>query len=88
MKGKLTSLRLVISTIGGEFVNTAIFFTFGLWGFLPMDVLIQSIIVGTLLKTAVEILLLPITLKIISTVKKVENIDHYDTNTNFNPFKF
>ncbi len=87
-KGTLTSLRLVVSTIAGEGVNTAIFFTFGLWGFLPLDVLIQSIILGTLLKTAVEIVLLPATLRVIKYVKKVENIDHFDTDTNFNPFKF
>ena len=87
-QGRYISLRLVLSTLGGQFVNTFIFFTFGLWGILPIEALVKSIILGTILKTGVEIIALPLTLRLIQWVKKVEGIDHYDTDTNFNPFKF
>jgi uncharacterized integral membrane protein (TIGR00697 family) len=86
-KGRYLRLRLVLSTLAGQFVNTAAFFIFGLWGILPVDALVSSILFGTMLKTAVEIVMLPVTVCVINKVKKIEGIDHYDVKTDFTPFK-
>ncbi len=86
-KGKYLSLRLVLSTLAGQFVNTLVFFVFGLWGILSFDNLVSSILLGTVFKTAIEVLMLPVTISLIKKVKQIEGVDHYDTGTNFTPFK-
>lgn len=87
-KGGNPSGRFVLSTLGGELVNTALFFVIGLWGIIPPELMLGSILFGAAAKTLVEIVLLPVTLRIVKRVKRIEGIDHYDVNTNFNPFKF
>lgn len=86
-KGQYQKARLVISTFAGEFTNTAFFYGLALYGIMPLDNLVIAVVVGSLTKTLVEIVMLPITLKIIAHVKKVEGVDHYDTHTDFNPLK-
>jgi hypothetical protein len=44
--------------------------------------------VASLTKVSVELILLPVTLKVSSWLKKVENVDYFDKTTNFNPLKF
>jgi queuosine precursor transporter len=38
-------------------------------------------------KTAVEIVFLPITVRVVKFLKKAEGEDYYDRNTDFTPFK-
>jgi uncharacterized PurR-regulated membrane protein YhhQ (DUF165 family) len=40
-----------------------------------------------ILKTTWEILAVPLTYRIVSFLKKKEEEDYYDKDTNFNPFK-
>ena len=84
-KGKHLWLRTITSTIVGEGVNTALFYGIALYSVLPNNLLISSILSGWFLKTVVEIVFTPITYWVVAKLKKVENEDHYDTNTNFNP---
>jgi queuosine precursor transporter len=85
MNGKLPSLRFVASTIVGQFVNTAVFYVFGLWGILPIDSLLQAILLASIVKIIVEIVMLPISLRLSSWLKQKEGIDYYDRDTDFNP---
>jgi queuosine precursor transporter len=78
----------VTSTLCGQMVNTTVFYIFGLWGMIPTRVLTKSILVASLTKVAVELLLLPVTLKVSLWLKRVENVDCFDKGTNFNPLKF
>jgi queuosine precursor transporter len=55
---------------------------------IPARVLTKSIVVASLTKVSVELLLLPVTLKVSSWLKKIENVDYFDKTTNFNPLKF
>lgn len=84
--GKHLWLRLVGSTIVGQFVNTGLFYGIALFGVLPAALLINSILSGWVIKVIVEILLIPATYWIVKHLKEVEHEDFYDTNTNFNPF--
>ena len=52
------------------------------------NVMTKSIFVASLTKVSVEFILLPVTLKISSWLKRVENVDYFDKATDFNPFKF
>jgi hypothetical protein len=84
--GKNLWMRTIGSTIGGQFVNTVLFYVIALSGILPTNVLIISILSAWAIKVAIEVVLTPVTYWVIAKVKKIEGEDHYDTNTDFNPF--
>jgi len=84
-KGKHLWSRTITSTFIGQLVNTSVFYVVALYGKLPDNVLFQSIMTGWLLKTAVEVILTPVTYYVVNNLKKIENSDVYDTDTNFNP---
>ena len=86
--GCYISARFATSTLCGQTVNTAVFHIFGLWRMIPAHVLTKSIIAASLTKVGVELVLLPVTLKISLWLKRIENVDHFDRTTNFNPLKF
>jgi uncharacterized PurR-regulated membrane protein YhhQ (DUF165 family) len=69
-------------------MRTAVFYIFALWGLIPTRVLTKSIIAASLTKVSVEIILLPVTVKISLWLKRIENVDYFDRATNFNPLKF
>jgi len=85
--GKYIAARFVMSTLCGQLVNTGFFYAFGLWGILPTALLFKSILMGSAIKVSVEIILLPITLRVSAWLKKTENVDFYDFKTDFNPLK-
>lgn len=86
-KGKMLWARTIGSTLVGEFIDSILFIIIAFWGILPNSLLITLIISNYIFKTSIEILFTPITYKIVNLLKKKENEDYYDTNTNFNPFK-
>lgn len=86
-KGKYLWTRTISSTIVGEGVDTALFVTIAFFGTIPNAVLLIVGLSGYAFKVIYEILATPVTYKIVNFLKKKENIDYYDYNTNFNPFK-
>src|ERR1700752_3103970 len=86
--GRYISSRFVTSTVCGQLVNTAVFYVFGLWRMIPTHVLTKSIFVASLTKVSVELLLLPVTIKVSSWLKRSDNVDYTDKTANFKPFKF
>lgn len=85
-KGRYLWMRTIASTIVGEFVNTGLFYAIALTGVLPNSVLVQAILIGWVLKVAVEVILTPWTYYIVAALKKAEGEDFYDKETDFNPF--
>jgi hypothetical protein len=84
-KGRFLWTRTIGSTIVGEFANTAIFYLIGLYGVLPTQLLVQSIFTGWILKVLVEVVFTPLTYWVVGNLKRLENEDYYDTDTDFNP---
>ena len=84
-KGKHLWSRTISSTILGEGADTILFFLIALYGVIPTSLLISSIFSGWFIKVAVEVIMTPVTYIVINKLKKIENEDYYDTNTNFNP---
>lgn len=80
-------LRLIGSTFFGEFFDTIIFAFIAFGGILTGGDMLLFILVGWLFKTGVEILLLPLTYRIVATLKRVEGVDVYDKTADFSPFK-
>ncbi len=84
-RGKYFSLRAFTSTLAGEGANTALFYIIALFGVIPHSVLITSILSGWFLKVAVETVMLPVTYIIVKKIKRIENEDFDDSETDFSP---
>ena len=88
--GKRMWLRFVGSTIAGEAVDSSIFYPLAFLGsgIMPDELVMKLTIVQFLSKTIVEIVLLPVTYRIVAVLKKAENEDYFDRDTDFSPLKF
>jgi len=86
-RGNWLWARTITSTLAGEGVDTVIVLLIGFWGVLPADVLAMMILGHWAIKSAYEVIATPATYAIVNHLKKQENIDHYDYNTNFNPLR-
>ncbi len=81
--GKNFSLRAVVSTILGESVDSIIFFPLALWGVVPTEELPWLMLWQVILKTAYEIVALPLTIRLVRYVKQHEKVDTYDNDVNY-----
>ncbi|MDR1780590.1 MAG: queuosine precursor transporter [Tannerella sp.] len=85
--GKYFSLRAIVSTLAGESADSLIFFPIAFWGIIAWDNLLTLIITQIVLKSLYEVLALPLTIVVVSRVKKLDGSDEYDREVSFNPFK-
>ena len=85
--GRHFSVRAVASTIVGEGADSLVFFTIAFSGILNRHQLLFLILTQTTLKTAYEIIALPLTNYIVKKVKKIENTNVFDNRISYNPFK-
>ncbi|MFH1790143.1 MAG: queuosine precursor transporter [bacterium] len=83
--GKKMWARCIGSTIVGQFVDTTIFLLIAFAGVLPWSLIGIIWISNYIFKILTEIILLPATYKIVGFLKKREDQDYYDRDTNFNP---
>lgn len=86
-KGKMLWIRTIGSTLVGELVDSTLFILIAFTGILPSSLLLTLIISNYIFKTIIEVLFTPATYKIVRFLKEKEGEDHYDNDTNFNPFK-
>jgi len=87
-KGKWLWMRTIGSTIVGEGIDTLLFVTIAFAGILPWPLLFSVILSNYLFKCSFEIVITPVTYKIVKFLKHKENEDYYDYETDFNPFRF
>ncbi len=86
--GKHFSLRAIVSTLAGESADSIIFFPLAFGGLMPIKELLGLMLVQVFLKTSYEIIILPITIRLVKYIKKKEEIDVYDTDISYNIFKW
>ncbi len=85
--GRWLWTRTIGSTIIGEMVDTAVFFTIAsLFHVFPWSLFLTLTVTNYFFKVGVEALMTPVTYAVAAALKKVENEDYYDRGTNFNPF--
>lgn len=70
--GKGFSIRAIVSSLWGEGVDSVIFFPIAFAGALKWSEILSLIITQTLLKTTYEILILPITLRAVKALRRIE----------------
>ncbi|MDE6099902.1 MAG: queuosine precursor transporter [Paramuribaculum sp.] len=66
------SKRAIVSTVFGEGADSAIFFPIAFGGVLPTETVVTLIITQTLLKTAYEIVILPVTIRAVGALRRIE----------------
>ena len=88
-EGRYQGARFVGSTVAGEAVDSALFYPLAFYnsGIMPNELVLTLVYSQFITKTLVEIAFLPITYRVVAFLKRAENEDHYDRDTNFNPFK-
>lgn len=86
-QGRNFSLRAIVSTVYGETVDSIVFFPLALSGVVPLGQMPSLIVSQVVLKTLYEIVVLPITLKVVAKTKEHEGEDVYDNGISYNIFK-
>jgi uncharacterized integral membrane protein (TIGR00697 family) len=84
--GKYMSVRFVLSTFIASFFDSFIFGSLAFGGTMPNADLIRFNATMWLIKVAIEILGLPVSMHLAKRLKQYENLDIYDTGTRFNVF--
>ncbi|HEX7976550.1 MAG TPA: queuosine precursor transporter [Anaerolineales bacterium] len=86
--GRFLWLRTISSTLVGEGADSAVFITAAFWGILPGSALGSAIVSQWLFKVTYEVLATPLTYIIVNALKRAENEDYFDRDTDFNPVAF
>lgn len=77
-KGKNLWVRMISSSVVGSAIDTVVFSTVAFLGTMPFDALAQLMITVFLIKITTEVIVSPLTIKIINIVKRREKIDTYE----------
>ncbi len=97
--GRYLWTRTIGSTVVGQAVDTGVFVLIAFWialpigifapeTALPLDLVAAIFISNYIFKVAVEALFTPLTYLIVNRLKRAENEDYFDRQTDFNPFRF
>jgi queuosine precursor transporter len=86
--GRWLWTRTIGSTLAGEAVDSALFYplAFSGSGIIANDALPLLMVTQFVAKVGVEVVFTPLTYKIVGALKKAENEDYFDRDTNFSPF--
>lgn len=85
--GKHFSLRAILSTVFGETADSLIFFPIAFAGTLPVATIVTLVWTQVLLKTLYEIVVLPVTIRVVKMLKRVEGGDVTDVNVDYKWWK-
>ncbi len=86
--GRWLWTRTIGSTLVGEMVDSAMFILVAsLFRVFPWSLFVTLVMTNYLFKCSIEALMTPITYIVVNTLKRRENEDYYDRETNFTPFE-
>ena len=81
--GEYIGIRFISSTLISGIIDSIIFIIIAFYGIMPDSELINLILHIWMVKTFIEILGLPLSIKVARKLKKIEKLDIFDTNTQF-----
>lgn len=85
-KGRFLWTRTIGSTMVGQFADSIIFYPLAFYGIWETSTMAKVVMFNFLFKVSVEVLWTPLTYLVVNLLKRAENEDYYDTQTNFTPF--
>lgn len=86
-QGRNFSARAILSTIVGETADSLIFFPIDFGGIIAWKELLIMMGLQIVLKSMYEVIILPVTIRVVKVIKKVDGSDVYDTNISYNVLK-
>ena len=86
-QGRNFSARAILSTIVGETADSLIFFPIAFTGIIAWKELLIMMGLQIVLKSMYEVIILPVTIRVVKVIKKVDGSDVYDTNISYNVLK-
>ncbi len=84
--GRWLWTRLIGSTVCGELIDTALFYAIAFAGLWAMSDLVSVALDQYVLKSLWEVIATPVTYRIVGFLKRAEQEDYYDRDTDFTPF--
>ena len=85
-EGRMLWTRTIGSTVVGQGVDSLIFYPLAFLGIWETATVVQVLVTNYLLKVVWEIVLTPVTYRVVAWFKRAEGIDVFDTKTDFTPF--
>lgn len=79
--------RTIGSTVVGEWIDSALFYFIAFYGIWATQDIVAVALAQYALKTVWEVLATPLTYRVVAFLKRAENVDHFDRQTDFNPFR-
>ena len=86
-QGRNFSARGIWSTVVGETADSLIFFPVAFGGIIAWKELLIMMGIQILLKSLYEVMILPVTIRVVKAIKKIDGSDVYDTNISYNVLK-
>ncbi len=84
--GRHLWMRTIGSTIVGEAIDSSLFYFIAFYGIWATEDVLKVACAQYVLKTGWEVLMTPVTYRVVAFLKKKENEDYYDRGTDFSPF--
>ena len=85
-QGRFLWLRTIGSTLVGELVDSSLFYVIAFGGIWASGDVLKVALTQYLLKTGWEVVMTPVTYRVVGFLKRAENEDHFDRETDFTPF--
>jgi queuosine precursor transporter len=85
-RGRWLWTRIIGSTVCGELVDTCLFYSIAFFGVWANSDLLALGAIQYVLKSLWEVVATPFTYHIVAFLKRAEQEDYYDRDTNFTPF--
>ncbi len=86
-QGNHFSVRAIVSTLIGESADSLLFFPIAFGGIIPTEELLIMVATQASLKSLYEVIVLPVTVRVVRYIKEIDGNDVYDTDTSYNPLK-
>ncbi len=84
--GRWLWTRTIGSTLCGELVDSALFYSIAFYGLWDTPHLLGVMLTQYVLKSGWEAVMTPVTYRVVGFLKRVEHEDYYDLGTDFTPF--
>ena len=83
-QGRNFSARAIWSTVVGETADSLIFFPVAFGGVIAWKELLIMMGIQIVLKSMYEVIILPVTIRVVKAIKKIDGSDVYDTDISYN----
>lgn len=85
--GRHFSARAILSTVVGETADSLIFFPVAFGGIIAWKELLLMMGIQIVMKSMYEVIILPVTIRVVGVIKRIDGSDVYDTAISYKVWK-